>query len=388
MIPIQYNLRSLTVRKTSTLATLIGIALVVFVLAASLMLAAGIQKTLGSAGKPDVAVVVRKGSDNELGSVVEEQQVSLVKAAPGVALRAGVADAVAEVIVVAAMDKIGASGVSNVTIRGVPEDVLQFRPTVRVIEGRAPLPGADEAMIGRSIRGRFRGLDLGQSFDIRKNRPVTVVGVFDDAGSSYESEVWTDFEVVRTSFRRDGIVSSMRVRLTSPAAFDGFKAAVEQDPRLGLEALREPKFFEKQSEGTSVFIGAIGTMVAVFFAIGAIIGAAITMFAAVANRQRDIGVLRALGFGRSQVLISFLLESLFISLAGGALGTLAAMGMGFVKFSMMNFSTWSEIVFTFEPTLTVIAISMGFSAAMGLFGGLLPAIRAARVSPVVAMRGG
>jgi putative ABC transport system permease protein len=388
MVPIRYNLRSLAVRKTNTAATVLGVALVVFVLAASLMLSAGIKKTMTTSGREDVAIVLRKGSDNELGSVVDEPQVSLIKAMPGVRSENGKPLAVAEVIVVGALEKIGASGVSNVQFRGVPEDVLQFRPEVKLVAGRTAQPGADEAIIGQRLRGRFKGLELGQTFEIRKNRPVSVVGVFEDGGSSYESEVWVDFDVLRTSFRREGIVSSVRVKLASPAQFELFQASVEQDKRVGLQALREKTFYEKQSEGSSMFIGILGTGVAIVFSIGAMIGAMITMYAAVANRQKEIGVLRALGFSRRSVLTSFLLESLLLALIGGALGTLASLGMGFVKFSMMNFASWSEMVFSFHPTLEVIGTALAFAGVMGLLGGFLPALRAARVSAVTAMRGG
>jgi putative ABC transport system permease protein len=200
--------------------------------------------------------------------------------------------------------------------------------------------------------------------------------------------VWVDFDVLRTSFRREGIVSSVRVKLASPAQFELFQASVEQDKRVGLQALREQKFYEKQSEGTSTFIGIVGTAIAIVFSVGAMIGAMITMYAAVANRQKEIGVLRALGFSRRSVLTSFLLESLLLALIGGALGTLASLGMGFVKFSMMNFSSWSEMVFSFDPTFEVIGTALAFAGIMGLIGGFLPALRAARVSAVTAMRGG
>jgi putative ABC transport system permease protein len=387
MIPVRYNLRSLAVRKTTTIATALGIALVVFVLASALMLSEGIERTLTSSGSDDVAIVLRKGSNAELESTIEDPQVGLIKSMPGVRAQAEGPDAVAEVIVVGAMEKIGSPGVTNVQIRGVPDSVMQFRPTVQIVEGRAAQPGSDEVIIGKRIRGRFRGTDLGQSFELKKNRPVKVVGVFADGGSSYESEIWADLDVLRTSYGREGIVSSVRVRLESPTKFEAFQAAVEQDKRLGLQAQREPTYYEKQSEGTSIFIRALGTLVAVFFSLGAMIGAAITMYAAVANRQREIGTLRALGFSRTSILVSFVLESLFLALGGGALGLLGALAMGSVSFSMINFASWSEIVFTFDPTPPILVTSFVFAGAMGFFGGFFPAVRAAKVSPIAAMRG-
>jgi putative ABC transport system permease protein len=388
MIPLRYNVRSLAVRKATTIATAGGIALVVFVLASSLMLSAGIQKTLGSTGRPENAIVLRMGSDAELGSVVEDSAVQLIRAAPGIRVdERGQPISVAETVVVGAMEKLGAHGVTNVAIRGVSDDVMRFRPEVHLVAGREPRPGSDEALVGSRIRGRIRGLDLDQSFELKKNRPVKVVGVFDAEGSSYESEVWVDRETLRQAYNRQGIVSSVRVRLDSPTKFDVFRAGVENDKRLGLQALRETTFYEKQSEGAAKFVGILGTIVSIFFAAGAMIGATITMYAAVANRQREIGTLRALGFSRTSVLTSFLLEAVLLSVIGGAVGAALSLAMGFVHFSMVNFASWSEIVFSFDATPRVILTALAFACGMGLFGGLLPAVRAARTSPLKAIRG-
>ena len=387
MVPFRYNLRSLAVRKVSTAATVLGIALVVFVLAGSLMLSAGLRKTMAASGRDDVAIVVRKGAESELSSIVEDSQVSLIKAAPGVQLVDGKPLVIGEVVVVATMDKSDGSGVTNVQIRGVPPEARELRPEVHFIAGRPAEPGKDEAVIGKNLRGRFAGLDLGQTFEVKKNRPLRVVGVFESGGSAYESEIWVDFDLLREAFKRTGSVSSVRAKLESPAAFDGFQATVEQDQRLGLQALRERYFYEKQSEFMGMFLGILGSIVAVFFSFAAMIGATITMHAAIAHRQREIGVLRALGFRRRLILLAFLLESMFIGLLGGLLGAVASLGLGLVRFSTLNFQTFSEITFTFEPTPTILIVSVTFAIGMGLLGGLLPAARAARVSAVAAMRG-
>jgi putative ABC transport system permease protein len=387
MIPLIYNLRSLFVRKTTTAASVFGIALVVFVMSASMMLTEGVRRTMGSSGRPDEAIVIRKGSDAELSSNVEIATVSLVTGAPQVKKASdGRPMGVGEVVVVAAMDKIGFDGVSNVTLRGVPDNVMAFRPDVKILEGRAARPGSDEVIVGRAIRGRFKGLEIGSTVELRKNRPVTVVGIFDAGGSSFESEVWVDVDGLRAAFGRDGIVSSVRVKLASAADFDGFQAYIEQDKRLGLEALRESKYYENQSAGTALFVGVMGNLIAFFFSLGAMIGAMITMYASVSNRQREIGTLRALGFSRINILISFVFEALMISAIGGALGCAASLAMGLVHFSMMNFASWSEIVFSFTPTPGILGTAMAFAGVMGLFGGLLPAVQAARVSAVQAMR--
>ncbi len=387
MVPLKYNLRSLLVRKTTTAATAFGIALVVWVLASAFMLSESVKRTMANAGRADVAIVMRKGSDAELGSGVDDPQVGVIKSMPGVKRDGNEPIGQGEIVVVAAMEKLGTDGVSNVQLRGVDEKVEKLRPNVKVVRGRKPTPGADEVMVGKAIEGRFKGVAMGQSFEIKKNRPVTVVGVFEDNGSSHESEVWLDRDVLKTSFGREGSVSSVRVVLESPAAFDAFQAAVEQDKRVGLMALRETVYYEKQSQGTSIFIQVLGGLIAVFVAFGAIIGAAITMYASIANRRREIGTLRALGFSRFGILVSFLIESTALALGGGIVGAVVSLGMGAVKVTMINFASWSEMVFTFEPTVPIIGSALGFAVVMGILGGFLPAIRAAGTSPLAAMKG-
>jgi putative ABC transport system permease protein len=258
---------------------------------------------------------------------------------------------------------------------------------VHIVAGRPPKPGTDEAIIGTSIRGRIQGLELGQSFELKKNRPATVVGVFEAGGSAYESEVWVDRETLRQAYGRMGIVSSVRVRLDSPSKFDAFRAGVENEKRLGLQALRETSFYERLSEGAAAFIGFLGTAVSIFFALGAMIGATITMYAAVANRTREIGTLRALGFSKTSILTSFVFEAVFLSALGGAIGALASTAMGMVHFSMVNFSSWSEIVFSFDPNPWVIGKALLFACGMGFLGGFFPAVQAAQTSPLKAIRG-
>ncbi|XYH95365.1 ABC transporter permease [Sorangium sp. So ce1128] len=388
MIPVAYNVRNLVVRKTTTVATAAGLGLVVFVFASVLMLANSVERTLGRTARSDVAVVIRKGSDVEMASSVDEQQIGVILASAEVARRQdGKPDGVGEVVAVILLDKLGTDGVSNVQVRGVPDDVLAFRPQVTIIEGRPAQPGTDEVIVGQAIHGRFKGLSIGESFELRKNRPVKVVGVFSDGGSSSESEVWADLHTTRAAFGREGSVSAVRARLGSASKFDAFEASIEQNRNLGLEVMRESDYYEKQSEGTSMFIKAMGVLIAVFFSIGAMIGAMITMHASIANRQREIGTLRALGFSRLSILTSFLIESILLALVGGALGVLAALGMRFVRFSTINFASFSEIVFTFEPTPGILIASVLVAVAMGVLGGFFPALRAARISPIQAMRG-
>ncbi len=388
MIPISYNLRNLAVRKTTTGAAASGLALVVFVLTAVVMLNGGIRKTLGQAADPNGVVVLRKGADNEMSSTIDEPNIGLVLATPGVSRMAdGNPMGIAELMVVVLLDKVGVDGFSNVQVRGVPDNVFKFRTDAHIVAGREAKPGTDEVMVGKGIRGRFKGVELGQSFDLKKNRPVNVVGVFEAGGSSFESEIWADLQTVRTGFGREGLASSIRARLDSPAKFDGFKASIEENRQLGLQAMREGEYFEKQSKGITIFITALGVLITFFMGIGAVVGAVITMLAAVDNRQKEIGTLRALGFSRISIISSFLLESILLAVGGAIVGGTFALMLSFVKFTMMNFQTWSEIVLGFEPSGASLMAGIIGGGVMGILGGLFPAWRASRMNPIEAMRG-
>lgn len=388
MIPLSYNLRNLRVRKATTIATALGVGLVVFVLAAALMLSEGLRHAMVTAGSPDTAIVLRKGADGELSSAIEENLIGIIGAAPGARMASnGQPDVVGEIVIVVQMQTPDGSGSSNVMLRGVPEQGLEFRPQVSIVEGRPPKPGTTEVIVGRAIAGRFRNLELGGEIELKKNLPGKVVGIFEADGSSYESEVWGDVFVLKDAFGRDNVVSSVRVRLEDAAAFEGFEAAVELDQRLALEAYREPKFYADQSQGTAIFISAIGVTITVFFSVGAMIGATITMYGAVSQRGSEIGVLRALGFSRSSIMLSFLFEALLLSLLGAVLGVSTALGLGLVEFSILNFQTFSEIVFRFVPTPGILLTAAVAGGLMGIVGGFFPAVRASRVSPIEAMRG-
>jgi putative ABC transport system permease protein len=385
MVPLRYNIRSLLVRKVTTGATAAGIAMVVFVFAAAQMLGEGINRALGNSGRPDTMIVLRNGSDAELSSGIQNDLLNLLTSQPGVAMERG--GVIGEIVIVITAQINDGSGVSNVLIRGMPATGFAFRPEAKIVSGRAPAPGSNEVVVGKAIAGRFKGISVGQSFDLRRNRPLNVVGVFEAGGSSFESEVWGDLDVIRTSLGRSGAVSSARVRLSSPAQFSSFKASVEANKQLGMKVMREADYYRKQSEQTSGFLVGMGTGVAILFAIAAMLGAAITMNGAVANRTREIGTLRALGFSRLGIMTSFVFEAVVLSLMGGAIGTVLVMGMTLVKFPVLNFQTFSEIVISFRATPAVVISSLVFSIVMGLVGGLFPAIRASRVSPIEAMRG-
>ena len=386
MIPVSYNVRNIRVRKTTAIATVLGLALVVFVFASTLMLGHGIDRTLGKSGDPNQAIVMRKGATSELESGFDATNVNLVLADKALTTGQGGGRGAGELLMVIVLERATADGsVSNVTIRGISDASYGLRPKLTVIAGRKPSPGADEVMVGKGIRGRFKGLDLEQTVELNKNRMAKVVGVFTDDGSGAESEVWGDIEYMRSTYKREAQVSSVRVKIEKEK-LDAFKASLEANRQLNLQVMSSTEYYEKQSEQMSTFIKGLGIVIAVFFSFGAMLGGMITMHAAVANRQREIGTLRALGFGKFSIWASFLFESLLLSLIGGAIGILAAMGMGLVKFSMINFASFSEVVFTFEPTPGILFGSLIFASVMGIVGGLPPAWRASRVSPVAAMR--
>jgi len=384
MVPVQYNARSLWVRKVTTFATAFGIALVVFVFAGALMLG-DVSRVLAAAGRADNVIILRKGSDAELTSAIANDYLGLFRGPAQVSQATGL---IGEIIVVVIADHMDGSGSSNVLVRGTPAEGLAFRPEIKIVSGRAPKPGTNEVMVGTGIAGRFKGLLPGQTIDLRRNRPLMVVGEFSAAGGGYESEVWGDLDYVRNALGRQAVVSSARVRLNNPADFDAYRQLIETDKRFSMKVMRESDYYEKQSAQTASFLKTLGLAVAILFSLAAMIGAAITMNGAVANRTREIGTLRALGFSRFSILTSFLLEALFLAVIGGILGSALVLILTvFVSFPVINFQTFSEIVIRFHATPAVFIKALIFSAFMGLIGGLFPAIRASRVSPIEAMRG-
>lgn len=385
MVPLRYNVRSLAVRKITTLATAGGIALVVFVFAAAQMLGAGAQRAMVTSGRPENVIVLRKGSDAELSSAVGNDYKKLGDR-PEVAQVGGVGAIGEIVIVITAELADGSGGISNVLVRGTSSEGLTFRPELKLVSGRLPKPGTNEVIVGKAISGRFKGVGPGKSFELRRNRPLEVVGEFSAGGASYESEVWGDLDVIRKYLGRESVVSSVRVRLTSASAFEAYRMAVESDKSFSVKVMREPDYYSKQSEGLSGFLQGLGMAVAILFSIAAMLGAAITMNGAVANRSKEIGTLRALGFSRISILTSFVIEAIFLAVLGGAVGLAFVMLLSLVSFPVMNFQTFSEIIIGFEATPQIVISSLVFSVVMGLLGGLFPAIRASRVSPVEAMR--
>ncbi|MFT3928455.1 MAG: ABC transporter permease [Myxococcales bacterium] len=287
MLPLRYSWRSLTVRWATTLSTAAGIALVVFVFSAVLMLGAGIRATLASSGHGNLALVLRKGSETEITSLIDLHALPLLESLPEVARRSdGRPDVLAEAVSVLDLERPDGQGIANVQVRGVPDDVFEMRPEVQLVAGHKARPGSTECIIGRSIRGRLPGLELGQRLELNAERTLQVVGIFASEGSSFESEVWADAPLVRGVFGSEGYAQSVRVSLRAPGLLPAFAKELEQR-RLDLSVELESDYYERQSDGTAGFIVAMGIAVAVLFVLAAVLGAMITMYAAVSKRRRE-----------------------------------------------------------------------------------------------------
>ncbi len=384
-IPYYYSLRNLWTRRFTTILTASGMALVVFVFASILMLAEGLQKTLVETGSYDNVVIIRKASKSEVQSGIERDQAAVIEVQPEVATGADGQSLLAkELVVLISLPKRGTGKPSNVVIRGTSGASLKLRPQVKIMDGRMPRPGSSEIMAGQSIAMRFKGGGIGETLRFGM-RNWTVVGIFDAGNTGFSSEIWGDVDQLMQAFRRP-VYSSVTFTLRDPSEFGEFKARIESDPRLTVEAKRESEYYKEQSEMMSKFLRILGTSLTVIFSLGAIIGAMITMYAAVANRTSEIGTLRSLGFRRRSILGAFILESFFLGLIGGMAGLFFASFMQLITISTMNFQTFSELAFSFKLTFSIAYRALLFSLFMGFVGGVLPAFRAARMNIVDALR--
>lgn len=384
-IPLFYVARNLWARRLTTALTAAGLALVVFVFATVLMLDEGLRHTLVTTGEYDNVVLIRRAADTEVQSSVERAQAAIVSSHPSIALGADGRPMLSkETVVLISLNKRGSAKPSNVVIRGIGARGLALRPQVRLTAGRMFRPGASEIIAGASIARRFSGAGIGETLRFGQ-REWTVVGLFDAGNSGFDSEVWGDADQLMPAFRRVAY-SAIVLRLADRSLFDGFKKDVEGDQRLTLDAKREQNFYADQSKALSTFISVLGLILSVIFSIGAMIGATITMYASVANRVGEIGTLRALGFQRRSILAAFLAESMLLAVVGGVLGLGCASLMRFISFSTTNFQSFSELAFGFRLTADIVVKTLAFSLAMGFTGGVLPALRAARMKIVDALR--
>jgi putative ABC transport system permease protein len=385
-IPFMYTWRSLWTRRLTTILTLGGISLVVFVFAAVLMLANGLERTLVDTGSDANAIVLRRSANSELVSQVDRDAANIIRALPDVGTGTdGKALVTGETFVIINLRKKETNDMGNVSVRGVSPAVLQLRPQVRLTSGRMLQFGTNEIVLGANIAKRFVGCEIGQRITFGDGQ-WQIVGLFDGSGTAFDSEIWGDVEQLMPAFGRP-VFSSLTLRVAGDDAFASLKKRIEQDPRTQyLEVKRERQFYREQSQLMSDFIKVLGLIVTIIFSIGAVIGAIITMYAAVANRTVEIGTLRALGFRRRSVLGAFLVESIVLALIGGLGGVALASLMSFIKISTVNFGTFSELAFGFVMSPGIAGNSLFFALVMGIVGGFFPAVRASRLDIISALR--
>ena len=380
------GISTLRQRIGASLVVVVGIAGVVGVLVAMLAMGEGFQSTLQQTGSDGTAIVLRGGSNAELNSVLDRDSVNVVAQAPGVARSAdGKPVASAEQSVVANLPKRNDASVeANVPIRGVGDEAWTLRPNVKIVQGRRFKPGLRELVVGQGAMRQFAGLDVGSQLRLA-GQEWSIVGEF-ASGDSHDSELWGDAQTVASAYRRGSSVQSVTVRLTSPQAFDAFKAALSSDPRLKVDVSTTREYFSKQSENLTKVIRVVGITVGVIMAIGAIFGALNTMFAAIASRAREIATLRAIGFRGLPVVVSVLMETMLLALLGGVLGGLVS----WLIFNGYTASTlganFSQVVFQFKVSPELLWLGIKWAMAIGFVGGLFPAVRAARLPVTTALR--
>jgi len=384
-IPLSYNIRNLWTRRLTTILTVSGMALVVFVFASILMLAGGLEKTLVETGSYENVIFIRKGATSEVISGVNREQASVVEMLAEIATgEKGQRLVSKEVAVLIVLPKRDSDKPANVILRGIEENSLALRPQVRLIEGRLPRSGSSEIIAGESIAKRFKNVAMNGKLYFGM-RDWTIVGIFDAGTTGFSSEIWGDADQFMQAFRRP-VYSSVIFKLRDASEFQNVKAIIENDPRLTLEVKRENQYYAEQSEMMAKFLRILGISLTSIFSLGAIIGAMITMYSTVSNRTAEIGTLRALGFRKRDILIAFLLESIFLGFLGGLFGLFFASFMQLFTISTLNFQTFSELAFSFSLNFEIIYKGMTFSLIMGFVGGVLPAYRASRMMIVEALR--
>lgn len=385
-IPLIYNVRSVKARWTSTIVAVAGIAGTVGVFIAMLSLARGFKATLVSSGSPDNALITRAGATSEMTSGVPIDSVKIIQDGPGIARGAAGPLVTSEAVLMAPIPLRSTGTDANVELRGVSPNVLEIRRNIKIIEGRMFQPGLAELVVGKNARATYSGLTVGNTIGLGTVR-WQVVGTFDAGGSSFDSEVWGDAHLLNGAYKRpDTLSQSVTVHLASPDALQQLRDSLTADPRLNVDVTREIDYYAKQSTRMTTLITTLGGFVAAIMAIGAVFGALNTMYSAVAERGREIATMRALGFGAAAVVFSFLMEALLISFVGGGLACLAVLPLNGLTTSTMNFQTFSNLAFAFKITPELLVKGIVFALVMGVIGGLLPAVRAARLPVATALR--
>lgn len=380
------NLRSIPQRRGSSVATVVGVAGVVIVFIAVFSIAEGVRHAMMSTAAPDTAIVLRSGSDSEMMSGLLREDTRIIADAPGVLRTADGPVVSSELYVIVDLPKRATGTDANVPLRGVQPGAFGVRDEIEIVEGRRFEPGRNEIIVGRAAASQFSGLDLGNRLRWGENE-WEVVGIFSAKGGLAESEIWCDASVLQPAYRRGNSFQSVYAKLESPEAFTTFKDALTANPQLDVKVQQESEYYESQSRVLTGLIETLGIVITVLMAVGAIFGALNTMYAAVAARTREIATLRALGFRAGPVVISVMAESLFLALLGGVVGAAVAyLGFNGFQTSTLNWSSFSQISFSFAVTPALIALGLGAALVMGLLGGLFPAVRAARLPVATALR--
>jgi putative ABC transport system permease protein len=385
-IPLIYNVRSVKARWTSAIVAVIGIAGTVGVFVAMLSLARGFRATLIASGSPGNVLVMRAGSTSEMMGGISLDSVKIVQDAPGIARDFSGPLITQEVVGVVPFPLITTGTDANVQVRGVSPNVLRIRNFVKMAQGRMFDPGLSELVVGKNASTTYSGLTVGNTINFGGGR-WQVVGVFDAGGSSFDSEVWCDATILNQVLKRPAnIFQSVTVHLASLDSFQQFKDAVTADPRLNVDVIREIDYYAKQSTRMTTLITVLGGVVASIMAIGAVFAGLNTMYSAVAERGREIATMRALGFGAAAVVVSFLVEALLISFVGGAVGCAAVLPLNGLTTATINWQTFSSLAFAFKITPELLVKGIIFALVMGIIGGFLPAVRAARLPVATALR--
>ncbi|PYX70096.1 MAG: ABC transporter permease [Acidobacteria bacterium] len=384
-IPIKYNIRNMVLRKGLTVMTALGIALTVTTAVFIMALLAGLQKAFQSTGNPLNVLVLRKGSTSELTGPFPQENFQTLKTLSGIARdKSGEPLVSGEITVVIVLPRKDGSGEANVTVRGLMQDGLELRSTVKLADGRWFTPGQREVVVSKSIRKRFMHANVGDAVEFGKGS-WKVVGVFDAGGMAYESEIWGDVNQMSSDFDRQGVYSSAYLRATDAVAADALKHRVSDDQRLKLDGMLEPEYYATQTKSGAV-IKFIGWLVAAIMAIGSSFAAMNTMYAAVAYRSREIATLRVIGFSRPSILTSFVLEAVLLSLLGAIVGIILMLPFNGMTTGTQNQVTFSEVVFGLQMTPGVVTAAIIFAVVMGLFGGIFPAWHASRREILAALR--
>jgi len=385
-LPLYYNVRNVRVRWQLTLLAIGGVALVVAVFAVLMSMSAGFEAALRSTGRLDNAIVVQRGSGSELTSEVPLADRNMIVVDDRVA-RDGQGRPLAswELVVVVGLPRASDGQPANVTLRAVTPRAFEVRGGITVVEGRTFTPGLDEVIVGRKLTSRIKGLERGGNVKYQQ-KLFRIVGFFESTGGAFESEVWGDYDTFAAIFQRGAGSNSLVVRMKDPATIPELDRWIRAQPQMQLQAVGERKYYEEQAGPLARMLRGLATFVAIVMGIGAVFGAINTMYAIVSARTREIGTLRALGFSRRAILASFLIESVILAVVGGAIGCLLAFPMNGFTTGTGQTQSFSEIAFAFRITPEIVLTGMIFAVVMGILGGLLPALRGARLPITSALR--